>query len=180
MRTLSRPAIRRPRLRRTTILTSAAALLLSSGGAALAYYTSGGFGSGSGEVLASVGDIDVYVSGPSSVVLEMGKPVTLSGTFGNSNTVPVGVEKVDVTITQIAPPGGPPTDPSVCSAADFVVAPAVPVAPEHAFPVTAKSGLIQGYGTWSGATIELHNDPSRNQNGCRGKQVSLKYVIANT
>jgi hypothetical protein len=167
-------------MRRSTVVTSATALIVASGGMAYAYYTTSGSGSGSGTTVSSVGGIDVYVSGPPSITFEMGKPVTLSGTFGNPNDVPVGVERVNVVITQIAPPGGPPvTDPAVCSAADFVVTPAVPASPLLAFPVSAKSGGIQGYGEWSGATIELRNDPHRNQDGCRGKRVSLKYVIGN-
>jgi hypothetical protein len=62
----------------------------------------------------------------------------------------------------------------VCSRNDFAIVSAQPDTP---FPVGARVLNTPGEGSWGGAFITLVDDPTRNQDGCRGVTLQLRYVI---
>jgi hypothetical protein len=161
---------RRQGVRRSFAIT-AAVTALSLGAAAFAYFTT----SGSGDGQASVASVEraIRVIGPDDVQLRIGVESPIGGTFVSRNTVPVAVERVEVRIREIQR-DGEAVPRSECSRRDFRIVSAQPDAP---FPVSARSGGIPGGGEWDGASIELVNDPSRNQDGCRGVTLQLRYVI---
>lgn len=157
-------------LRRSLAIT-AAVTALSLGAAAFAYFTT----SGSGDGQASVASVEraIRVIGPDDVQLRIGVESPIGGTFVSRNTVPVAVERVEVRIREIQRDGDA-VPRSQCSRRDFQILSAQPDVP---FPVSARSGSVLGTGIWSGASIELVNDPTRNQDGCRGVTLQLRYVI---
>jgi hypothetical protein len=84
----------------------------------------------------------------------------LSGNFDNPNDGPVYVTSVTVSIASIDSPG-------TCTVDDYTL-----VQP-HAVDAEVPAG--NGQGGWSGGSIAFNDNPTVNQDGCKGATVHLAY-----
>lgn len=148
-------------------LLAAAAVVVVGSGIAFAYWTAGGSGSGS----AATGTNVPITAVQTSAVSSMGpgdSPQALFGNFNNSNSGPVYVSTVTVSISSVVKAGG--AAPGTCAAADYTLANAV-------MTVGAEVAAGNGQGSWTGASIKFNNTGS-NQDQCKGATVNLAYAIS--
>jgi len=144
--------------RRTALLAVGVAVAVASAGVAYAYWTASGSGTGS----ASTGTNSPITVKQTSTVTDLapGLPSQpLSGNFDNGNSSPVFVHSVSVAVASTSDPG--------CTAADFTV-----VQPGT---VDAEVPAGDAQGSWSGGSIAFKDDPTRNQDACKGVTVNLSY-----
>ena len=151
--------------RKTKVAALATALVVVAGGAAFAYWTSGGAGSGTADTGTVVGVTIVQTPVAADALFPGGSPVTLSGTFTNTNSGPVYVAQVTVAVTagfsvqtDIAKPA--------CTSADFTL-----VQPT----ATNADVLVDDTSTWGGASIVMINRAT-NQDNCKDQTVPLTYT----
>lgn len=159
---MSNPASRSRRLLTTLVLS----LALVGGGIAFAYWTVTGSGTGTG----ATGDNVAITVNQTSVITNLrpgGAAQTLSGTFTNTNPGPVYVTSVTVEIDSVTKAAGAPA--GTCDADDYTLANAT-------MTVDAEIPTGTGIGAWSGATIAFANDPSVNQDACKGATVNFAYT----
>jgi hypothetical protein len=143
------------------IIVAGVAVAIIGAGSAFAYWTNTGSGNGSG----ATGTNSAITVTQTSVVtaLAPGAPAqALSGTFTNSNSTPVFVEQVSVSIAAGFSEQADSSKPA-CTAADFAL---VQPAATHAEVVTGT--------TWSGGSIALINSAA-NQDNCKNVTVPLVY-----
>jgi hypothetical protein len=162
-------------MRKTTkrILTGAVitAVLLGGGGIAYAYWTAGGTGSGTGATGTVAGSITVNQTSSISNLRPGGTAQALSGNFDNSDTSPVYVSSVAVTISSVTGGAVAPGDINGCDAGDYTIA---------GSPMTVNAQVPAGaaQGSWSGATIVFKNEAAENQDACQGATVHLSYTAS--
>lgn len=154
------PSPRRRRTRRIAVITTA--LVLVGGGAAYAWWTTSGTGTGSAATGTSI-PITVVQTSTLSAMYPGDSAQTLSGNFNNTNSGPVHVASVTVSISSVTGGAGS------CDATDYTLAGAT-------MTVNADVPAGSGQGSWSGATIKFNNKAS-NQDGCKGATVNLAYTI---
>jgi hypothetical protein len=153
------------KLTKKILTVTTAAALLTGGGVAFAYWTAGG----SGEGTAATGTTTPLSAVQTSTVTDMrpgDEAQTLSGTFTNPvANGPVHVTSVTAVIASVTVPK---VEGSLgCSAADYTLANAT---------MTVGREVVTGTG-WTGATIKFNNISDKNQDGCKGATVNLKYTI---
>lgn len=144
--------------KRAAAVATGAALTLIVGGVAFGYWTT----TGSGDGTAATGNTSpITISSTAVTGLYPGAtPTAVSGSFTNPNVGPVFVQQVTVAV-----------DPSwsvgttlPCSASDFTVTQ----------PTATARQIVTG-DTWSGATIQLKN-LATNQDNCKGVTVPLVFT----
>ncbi len=151
--------------RKVTAIIVSTAALLAIGGGAYAYWTLSGSGTGSATTGTVSGSITVNQTSVITDLRPGGSPQTLSGDFDNSDSSPVYVTSVTVSIDSVvtSPVGGS------CDATDYTLAGAT-----MAVGAEIPSGTNQG--SWSGATIAFDNKAGVNQDDCQGATVNLAYT----
>lgn len=162
-------------MRKTTkrVITAAVvtAVLLGGGGIAYAYWTAGGTGTGTAATGTVAGSITVQQTSTVTNLRPGGTAQALSGNFDNSDTSPIYVSTVSVTISSITGGAVAPLDLDGCVAGDYTIA---------GSPMTVNAqvpaGLAQG--AWSGATIVFNNKAGENQDACKGATVNLSYTAS--
>lgn len=144
--------------KRAAAVATGAALTFIVGGVAFAYWTTSGSGSGS----AATGNTSPITINSAAVTgLYPGTtPTAISGTFTNPNPGQVYVNQVTVKVDPAWTLGT--TNP--CTAADFAVTQ----------PTATARQIVTG-DTWSGATIQLKN-LATNQDNCKGVTVPLLFT----
>jgi len=144
--------------KRAAAVATGAALTFIVGGVAFGYWTTTGSGSGT----ADTGNTSpISISSSAVTGLYPGAtPTAVSGTFTNPNVGPVFVQQVSVAVNPAWSVGT--TNP--CSADDFVVTQ----------PTATARQIVTG-DTWSGATIQLKN-LATNQDNCKGVTVPLVFT----
>ena len=152
--------------RHTFTVAVAVVVLLALAGVATAYWTQGGSGTGTAATGNTVG-VTVKQTSPAGGLYPGGPPQPLFGNFDNPNASSVFITSVSAAIhpgwsarSDISKPA--------CTSSDFVIAGSAPVSAEVA------SGL--GMGSWSGLTIQMVDNPSTNQDNCKGVTVNLDYT----
>jgi hypothetical protein len=148
------------RKRRILAAAIVTAILVGGAGGAYAYWTNTGSGTGS----AATGTNVPVTINQTTVVTPLAPGVaaqTLSGTFTNTNSGPVYVGTVTVSIGTIT--GGGPT----CEATDYVIT-------NGTMTVNAQVPVGTG-GSWTGASIAFNNKVGENQNDCKNATVALVY-----
>ncbi|WP_051247394.1 hypothetical protein [Nocardioides halotolerans] len=147
--------------KRAVKVAALTAALVVAGGAAFAWWTAGGSGTGSATT-GTVTGITINQTSSAADLYPGGPSKALSGTFTNSNSGPVFVEQVTVSIaagwSAQADSGKP-----ACTAGDYVL-----VQP------TATHAEVTTGSTWGGGSIALTNS-SANQDNCKGVTVPLVY-----
>jgi hypothetical protein len=93
---------------------------------------------------------------------------TISGTFGNTNSGPIRVNTVTVSIASVTKAGGAVA--GTCDETDYTLASPV-------MTVNAEIPVGDPQGAWTGATLKFNNKGS-NQDQCKGATVNLAYAIA--
>ena len=154
--------------RRGMLLAGIAAALVVAG-AAFAFWTGGGSGSGSGSAANGVSAPTANQSTTLSAMYPGDSAQTISGNFDNSNSGPVYVSTVTVSISGVTKAVGAPA--GTCDATDFTLANAAMTVGGE-----VPSGLAKG--SFTGATIKFNDKPTTNQDACKGATVSLSYTIA--
>ena len=139
------------------------------GGAAYAYWTANGTGTGLGSTLSGVTALTAVQRSTVSDLQPGTAPQALSGDFNNPNDGPIYVATVTASIASVVKAGGAPAGP--CDATDYTLSNAT-------MTVNAEVAPGMAVGGWSGASIEFHNKPSTNQDGCKGATVNLAYAIS--
>jgi hypothetical protein len=150
------------RITKKVVIASAAVVVIGAG-TAFAFWTNTGSGEGSATTGTNVA-ITVNQTSTSDVALVPGGPVQpLSGTFTNTNSSPVFVDHVTVSITagfSVRPDASKPA----CTSADYTL-----VQP------TATNAQVTTDSPWAGASIALINRAT-NQDNCKGAVVPLTYT----
>lgn len=157
-------------MRKTTkkIIAVAAvtAVLIGGAGAAYAYWTSIGSGTGTGTTGTSTPVTAVQTSTITNL-RPGGTPQTLSGNFTNTNTGPVYVTNVVVTIASVTKDAGAVA--GTCDATDYVIV-------GGTMTVGAEVPVGTAQGAWTGATIAFV-DKGTNQDQCKLATVNLSYAV---
>lgn len=147
--------------KRMTRITVVAAALGLIGGGAYAYWTLTGGGSGSATTGTVTGTLTVNQTSTISNLRPGGTAQVLSGTFTNTDTSPVYVSTVTVSIASVVPLSG------TCDASDYTLSNAT---------MTVAASVPSGTGgAWTGATIAFNNKLT-NQDDCQGATVNLAYT----
>ena len=151
--------------KRFTAIAIGTAVLLAIGGGAYAYWTLSGSGTGSATTGTVAGSITVNQTSVITDLRPGGAPQTLIGNFNNTDTGPVFVTSVTVSIDSVvtSPPGGS------CDATDYTLTGAT-------MAVGAEVPTGTGVGAWTGATIAFNNKAAVNQDDCQGATVNLAYT----
>ncbi len=137
-------------------------ILLGGAGAAYAYWTNTGSGTGSASTGTNV-PVTINQTGTLTALAPGVAAQTLSGTFTNTNSGPVYVASVTVSIASIS--GGGIT----CEATDYTLA-------NTTMTVNAQVPAGTGVGSWSGATIVFNDKAGENQDDCKTATVNLAYT----
>ena len=144
-----------------------AVVVVGTGGAAFAYWTTSGTGSGT----AATGTSAAVNAVQTSVITDMGPGTaaqTLSGTFTNTDTQPLYVTSLAVSIASVeSAPGVPAVG---CEADDYVIT-GSPLA-------IGAQAAVNDSTTWTGMTIAFVNEAAENQDGCKNATVNLAYVVS--
>jgi hypothetical protein len=137
-------------------------------GAAIAYWTAGGTGTGTGSTSAGTSNVTVNQTKVLSAMFPGDSPQTLSGNFDNTNPGKTYIGTVTASIASVTKGGSPAAG---CTSADFDLQNAA---------MTVNAEIAQGtsVGSWSGATIQFKNDPTANQDACKGVTVNLSYSVS--
>ena len=140
-------------------------MTLAIAGVATAYWTQGGSGTGSGST-GTTSSITVNQTSTVANLYPGGAPQALSGDFTNPNASSVFVANVTAVVNPAFSSQADVTKPP-CTAADFVIAGAAPVATQIA------SGA--NVGSWSGLTLQMIN-AATNQDNCKNVTVPILYT----
>jgi hypothetical protein len=149
--------------KKIAIALSAAAIVAIGGGTAFAYWTTSGSGTGTASTTAGTADLTVtQTAAPTN--LAPGVPAgAIAGTVKNNAVNNAKVDSVTVSIASVS--GGVGT----CSASDYDLSNPI---------MTVGTDLIPNQTvSFSGASLGFHNDPSANQDGCKGATVHLLYTV---
>lgn len=152
--------------RKIIAIAAVTAVLLAGGGAAYAYWTSTGSGTGTGATGTTIPITAVQTSTISNL-RPGGAAQTLSGNFTNTNTGPVYVTNVVVTISSVTKDPGAVA--GTCDATDYVI-----VGGTMAVGAQVPVGTAQG--AWSGATIAFVNKGT-SQDQCKLAVVNFNYAV---
>jgi hypothetical protein len=152
--------------RRALVLGAVATLVVA--GAAIAYWTAGGSGTGSGSAAAGTSGLTANQSTTLNPMYPGDSAQTISGNFDNSNSGPVYVGSVTVSISGVTKALGAVA--GTCDATDFTLA-------NGAMTVNAEVPAGNSKGSFTGATIKF-NDKATNQDACKGASVALSYAIS--
>lgn len=149
------------------VVAAVAALVLIPAGTAFAYWTVGGSGSGTATTGTSA-DITVNQTSTLNAMYPGDTAQTLSGDFDNTNSGPVYVGTVTVSIDSVTKATGAAA--GTCDATNYTLSnPVMTVGHEVASGTSVDS--------WSGATIKFNNKTT-SQDGCKGATVNLTYAIS--
>lgn len=135
--------------------------------AAYAYWTAGGSGSGSASAAGTQAPLTAHQTSSLSAMYPGDTAQTLAGDFSNTNSGPIHVATVTVSIASVDKAVGVQ---GTCDASDFTLANAV-------MPVGAEVPAGEHVGSFSGATIRF-NDKASNQDACKDATVNLAYAIS--
>lgn len=152
--------------KRLVAVLAVSALMLGGAGAAFAYWTSTGAGSGTGTTGTDVPVTAVQTSSIANL-RPGGTAQALSGNFTNTNTGPVYVTNVVVTIGSVTKDAGAVA--GTCDASDYVI-----VGGTMAVGAEVPAGTAQG--AWTGATLAFV-DKATNQDQCKLATVNLTYAV---
>ena len=141
---------------------------LAVAGAAFAYWTGGGSGTGSGSAAGAQTPLTANQTITLTAMYPGDSAQTISGNFDNSNSGPIFVSSVTVSIASVTKAVGAPA--GTCDSSDFTLA-------GTTMNVNAEVAVGSAKGSFSGATIKF-NDKATNQDACKGATVSLSYAIA--
>ncbi len=150
------------------LVAATAAVALLGSGAAFAYWTTGGSGTGT----AATGTTANVVVNQTSTVTGLAPGAgaqTLSGNFTNSNSGPVYIASVTVSIASVTKAGGAPV--GTCDATDYTLTGAT-------MAIGAEVAAGNAVGSWTGATIRFNDKTSTNQDACKNATVNLSYTVA--
>jgi hypothetical protein len=143
---------------------------LAVAGVAIAFWTAGGSGAGTGSAASGVSGLTAIQATVLTPMYPGDSAQTISGNFNNSNTGPVFVTSVTVSI----PAGGVVKAASApagtCDASDFTLA-------NTTMAVNTQVPSGNGVGSFTGATIQFNNKAT-NQDACKGATVNLAYSIS--
>jgi hypothetical protein len=143
--------------------------ILAIGGVALAYWTAGGSGTGTASVANGQTALTVNQTTVLTAMFPGDTAQTISGNFDNTNSGPVYVGTVTVSIASVTKATGAPA--GTCDATDFTLANA-------AMTVAAEIPTGTAKGAWTGATIHFNDKTTTNQDACKGATVNLSYAIS--
>jgi hypothetical protein len=154
-------------LKKAAVVGAAGVIVASGAGVAFAYWTANGTGTGT----ASTGTTQGITVNQTSTIAGLypgGAAAGLSGNFDNTNASKVFVNQVSVAIksgwSSSLVDGSKPA----CTASDFtLVQPAA---------TQAEIASATAVGSWGGASIALNDNPSANQDNCKGVSVPLVYT----
>jgi hypothetical protein len=155
--------------KRRGMLPAGIAAALVVAGAAFAFWTGNGSGSGSGSAATGVSALTANQATTLAAMYPGDSAQTISGDFDNSNSGPVYVSTVTVSISGVTKAAGAPA--GTCDATDFTLANA-------AMSVGGEVAAGTGEGSFTGATLKFNDKPATNQDACKGATVSLSYTIA--
>jgi hypothetical protein len=154
--------------KRRGLVLAGATLALALAGVALAFWTGGGTGSGSGSAAGAQTPLTANQTTALTAMYPGDSAQTISGNFDNSNSGPIHVSSVSVSIASVTKAVGAPA--GTCDATDFTLA-------NTTMSVNAEVPAGNGQGAFTGATIKFNDKPT-NQDACKGATVSLAYTIA--
>jgi hypothetical protein len=154
------------------IVASATAAVLVGGGVAVAYWTTTGNGTGSATAGTTAALTVTQVGAPSGL-FPGGPAQNLTINVENAGPSDVTVANVAVTITSVTPdPGNPITSPA-CTTADFAVTSVGALPASVVVTPGAPGSDLANVGT-----VRLVNNPSANQDACKGATVNLAYAVS--
>ena len=153
--------------RRNLLIAATTVVLLAGGGAAFAYWTLSGSGTGSAATGTVTGSITAVQTSTITNLRPGGAAQTLSGNFTNTDTSPVYVTSVTVSIASVTKAVGAVA--GTCDASDYTLTGAT-----MTVGASVPAGTAQG--AWTGATIQFNNKAT-NQDQCQGATVNLSYAI---
>jgi hypothetical protein len=154
-------------LKSKKVLAVGVAVTVLSGGAAYAYWTAGGAGTGTAATAAGTTALTVNQTTTVTPMYPGDAAQTLSGTFANTNSGPIYVTSVTVSIASV---DDGDADPLVgCTAADYTLTGAT-------MAVNQSVAVGDPQGTWTGATIQFNNTGA-NQDVCQSATVNLAYAV---
>lgn len=152
--------------KRVAAVATGAALTFLVGGVAFAYWTTGGSGTGSAAT-GNTANITIVATSPAVTGLYPGAPaVDIAGKFNNPNTGKVYVGQVNVSVAAGFSAQADASKPA-CTSADFAITQPAATA--------AQIDAGNAVGSWSGAKIAMVNNPSANQDNCKGVTVPLSF-----
>jgi hypothetical protein len=156
------------RTSRKRILTVAAAVvvLVGGAGAAFSYWTSSGSGTGNGTT-GTTAPVTAVQTTTIANLRPGGAAQTLSGNFTNTNTGPVYVTNVVVTIASVVKDAGAVA--GTCDATDYAIT-------GGTMAVGAEVPVGTAQGAWSGATIAFV-DKGTVQDQCKLATVNVSYAV---
>lgn len=143
-------------------------LALAVAGGAYAYWTAGGSGTGSATAATGTTPVTAVQTTTLTAMYPGDSAQTISGNFTNTNSGPVYVSTVTVSISGVVKATGAPA--GTCDATDFTLA-------NTAMTVNAQVPVGSAQGAFTGATIKFNNKAT-NQDACKGATVSLAYAVA--
>lgn len=152
------------RLTRRRSIALGVILSLAFAVTAYAYWTAGGSGTGSASTQASTTALTANQATVLTPMYPGDSAQTISGDFDNTNSGPIYVTSVTVSIASVTAPG-------TCDASDFTLS-------GTTMAVGAEVPAGSGVGAFTGATIQFNDKPATNQDGCKGATVSLAYSIS--
>ena len=144
--------------------------VVGTGGAAYAYWTTSGSGAGT----SATGTSSAVNAVQTSAVSNMGPGIaaqTLSGTFSNTDTSPLYVTSLAVSIASIE--SAPGVAAVGCEADDYSIT-GSPLA------IGAQAAVDDSttWGTADQVQIVFVNEAAENQSGCKDATVNLAYVVS--
>jgi hypothetical protein len=143
-------------------------LALAVAGGAYAYWTAGGSGTGSGTAATGTTPVTAVQTTTLTPFYPGDSAQTISGNFTNTNSGPVYVSTVTVSISGVTKATGAPA--GTCDPTDFTLA-------STAMTVNAQIPVGSAQGAFTGATIKFNNKAT-NQDACKGATVALAYAVA--
>ena len=152
--------------RRGIVLGVVASLVVA--GAAFAYWTAGGSGGGTASTAGAQSALTANQTTTLTAMYPGDSAQTISGNFDNTNSGPIYVNTVTVSIASVTKAAGAPA--GTCDATDYTLASA-------AMTVNNEIAAGTGKGSFTGATLKFNNKAT-NQDACKGATVNLAYAIA--
>lgn len=146
--------------KRTIAVAATAVLLFGGAGAAYAYWTASGSGTGTGTTAAGSAITVVQTSVVSNLSPDS-TPQALSGTLTNPSDAPVVITSITGAVTATSVVG---CDPLWYSVAGTITFPA--------------QIAVDDTSAWSGATVQLVNNPAVNQNACKTATITITYTVS--
>lgn len=146
--------------KRTLAVAATAVLLFGGAGAAYAYWTATGTGTGTGTTAAGSAVTVVQTSVVSNLAPDS-TPQALSGTITNPSDAPVVISGITAAVTSTSNP--------LCLTSWFAIAGTI------TFPAQIA---VDDTSAWSGATVQLVNNPAVNQNACKTATITITYTVS--